>query len=129
MSTPATILVSGTFTLAVTPTPLPSGNAPQQGVTLVVTDSAGTTYPSVSLTGAESPLPWSFSATYASGAATAIATAVDTSGNPIGAPATLGFTVTAVVPQTFSAPTGLTFTAATASAAAAAVHKANSVKT
>jgi hypothetical protein len=128
MSSPSPVLVSGVATLATTTTQLPAGNAPQASVTVVVTDSANTTYPVVTLNGSESP-PWSYAATFASGSATAVATAIDTSGNPIGSPVTLSFTVTPVVPQTFQAPSGFTFTAASASAAAAAVHRNASVKT
>lgn len=128
MSSPSPVLVSGVATLATTTTPLPSGNAPQASVTVTITDSAGTTYPAVSLNGSETP-PWSYAATFASGAASAVATAVDTAGATIGTPATLSFTVTPVVPQTFQAPSGFAFTAASASAAAAAVHRNASVKT
>lgn len=129
MSTPAPVLVSGIATLAVTTQPLPAGSAPQASVSVVVTDSAGTIYPAVVLTGAEQPLAWSYAATFASGAATAVATALDTSGNPIGSPASLSFTVTPAVPTTFSAPSGFAFTAAATSSATAAIHQATSVKT
>jgi hypothetical protein len=130
MSSTSPVLVSGIATLAVTTQPLPAGNAPQASVSVVVTDSAGTVYAPVPLTGAESPTPWAYAATFASGAATAVATPVDTSGNPIGSPATLSFTVTpAVAPQTFSAGTGFGFVAAATSPATAALHKAASVKT
>lgn len=130
MSTPAPVFVSGIATLSVVTTPLPSNNAPQASVSVVVTDSAGTTYPAVLLTGAETPTSWAYAATFASGAATAVATALDMAGNPIGTPVTLSFTVTpAVVPQTFSAPAGFGFVAAATSPATAAIHKAASVKT
>lgn len=130
MSSTNPVLVSGIATLSVTPQPLPSGNAPQASVSVVVTDSAGTVYPAVVLTGAETPTAWSYSATFASGSATAVATALDTSGNVIGTPASFSFTVTpAVVPQTFNAPSGFGFVAAGTSSATAALHKAASVKT
>jgi hypothetical protein len=130
MSTPTPVLVSGIATLSVTSTALPSGNAPQASVSIVVTDSAGTVYAPVVLTGAESPTPWAYAATFASGAASAVATALDTSNAPIGTPATLSFTVTpAVTPQTFNAPSGFGFVAAATSSATAALHKAASVKT
>jgi hypothetical protein len=130
MSSPTPVLVSGILTLSVTPTPLPASNAPQASNSVVVTDSGGTVYPAVVLTGAETPTPWSYSATYASGAATAVVTPFDTSGNQIGTPATLPFTVTpAVAPQTFNAPSGVSFVAAATSSATAALHKAASVKT
>jgi len=131
MSTPSPVLVPGIATLSVTPgVPLPAGNAPQASISVLVTDSAGTAYPAVTLTGAETPTPWSYSATYASGAATAIATALDTSGNPIGTPATYTFQVTAApAAATFTAPAGIGFVAAATSTATAAVHKAASVKT
>ena len=128
MSSPAPVLVSGVASVATTTTPLPAGSAPQASITVTVTDSANTTYPVVTLNGSETP-PWSYSATFASGPASAVAQAVDTSGNAIGTAITLSFTVTPVVPQTFQAPSGFTFTAASASAAAAAVHRNASVKT
>lgn len=130
MSTPNPVLVSGLATLSVSTQPLPSSNAAQASISVVVTDAAGTVYPAVSLTGAETPVPWSYSATFASGPATAVATALDTSGNAIGSPVSLSFTVTpAAVPQTFSAPVGLGFVAAATSPATAAVHQAASLKT
>jgi hypothetical protein len=130
MSTPSPLLVPGIATLSVTPTPLPAGNAAQASVSVVVTDSAGTVYPPVVLTGAESPTPWSYSATFASGSATAVAVALDTSGNTIGTPATLGFTVTAATPpQTFENPTGFGFTAAATSSATAALHQQSRLRT
>lgn len=130
MSTPSPVLVSGIATLSITTQPLPSGNAPQASVSVVVTDSSGVPQAPVVLTGAESPTPWAYAATFASGPATAVATALDTSNNPIGSVATLSFTVTAAVaPQTFSAPTGFGFVAAATSPATAALHKAASVKT
>jgi hypothetical protein len=59
-----------------------------------------------------------------------VATALDTSNNPIGSAATVSFTVSpAVTPQTFSAPTGFGFVAAATSPATAALHKAASLKT
>lgn len=130
MSTPNPVLVTGLATLSVTSTQLPSGNAAQASVNIVVTDSAGTVYSPVVLTGAELPIAWQYAATFASGPASAVATAIDTSGNSIGSPATLAFTVTpAVAPQTFSAPTGFGFVASASSPATAALHKAASLKT
>jgi hypothetical protein len=130
MSTPNPVLVSGIATLSVTPQPLPSSNAAQASISVVVTDSAATVYAPVVLTGAETPTAWSYTATFASGQATAVATALDTAGNPIGAPNTISFAVTpAVTPQTFSAPTGFGFVAAATSPATAAIHQAASVKT
>jgi hypothetical protein len=130
MSTTSHVLVPGIATLSVTPAPLPSGNAPQASVSVVVTDGAGTVYPAVVLTGAESPTPWSYAATFASGSASAVATALDTSNNPIGSPASLSFTVTpAVAPQTFESPTGFGFVAASTNAATAALHQASKLRT
>lgn len=131
MSSPSPVLVPGIVTLSVTPgVALPAGNAPQASISVIVTDSAATVYPAVVLTGAETPTPWSYSATYASGAATAIATALDTSGAPIGTPASYTFEVVAAAPPaTFTAPAGIAFTAAATSPATAAVHRATSVKT
>lgn len=130
MSSTSPVLVSGIATLSVSTQPLPSGNAPQASVSVVVTDSGGTTYPAVVLTGAESPTPWSYAATLASGQANAVATALDTSGNTIGSPANLPFNVTpAAVPQTFSAGSGFGFVAAASTPATAALHRAASIKT
>lgn len=118
MSSPAPVLVSGIATLSVTTQPLPSGNAPQASVSVVVTDSAGTVYPAVVLTGAETPTPWAYAATFASGQATAVATALDTAGATIGTPGSYTFNVAAATPpQTFSAPAGFGFVAAATSAA------------
>jgi len=128
MSSPAPVLVPVIATLAVTATPLPSGNAPQASNSVVVTDAANTVYPAVVLTGAETPTPWSYAASFASGAATAVVTALDTSGNTIGTAATLPFTVPVPVPPaTFSAPTGFGVTPAATSSATAALHRAASV--
>ena len=130
MSTPAPVLVAGTVTLSVTPgQPLPAANAAQKSITVVTTDGAGTVYPAVTLTGAETPVPWSFSATYASGDATAVLTALDINGAAIGTPVTSSFTVTAPPPPaTFTAPVGISFTAAATNVTTAAVHAAASVK-
>lgn len=130
MSTPAPVLVSGIATLSVATQPLPSGNAPQASISVVVTDSAGTVFPPVVLTGAETPTPWAYTATFASGQAAAVATALDTSGATIGTPASFTFNVAAAVPPaTFSAPAGFGFVAAATNPATAAVHKASSLKT
>jgi hypothetical protein len=124
VSTPAPVLVSGVGTLAVTSAPLPSSNAAQASNSVVVTDSAGTLYPAVVLTGAETPVAWSWAATYASGTANAVVTALDTSGATIGTPLTTTFSVVAVIAATFEQPTSIGFVANTTSAAVAAVHAA-----
>lgn len=131
MSSTSPVLVAGIATLSVsTGQPLPSGNAAQASISVVVTDGGGTTYPAVVLTGAESPTPWSYSATFASGPATAVASALDTSGAVIGTPGSYTFTVTAAVaPQTFTAPAGFGFVAAASSPATAALHRASTLKT
>lgn len=131
MSTPTPVLVPGIATLSVTPgQQLPASNAAQASISVVVTDSAGTVYPAVILTGAETPTPWSYSATFASGSATAVATALDINGVTIGTPGSYTFNVAAAVPPaTFTAPAGFGFVAAATSPATAAVHKAASVKT
>jgi hypothetical protein len=105
--------VPGIATLSVTPgTPLPAGNAAQASNSVVVTDSAGTVYPAVVLTGTEQPTAWAYAATFASGAATAVVTALDINGADIGSPATYQFTVTPIgVPTTFTAPAGFGFVA------------------
>jgi hypothetical protein len=130
MSTPIPVLVPGILAFAPTTQALPAGNAPQASNSVIVTDSAGTIYPPVLLTGAETPTPWAYSASFAPGAATAVVTALDTAGATIGTPTSVSFTVAAAAaPATFTALTSATFTAAGASPAAAALHKAASVKT
>jgi hypothetical protein len=123
MSTLAPVLVSGVGTLSVTSAPLPSSNSAQASNSVVVTDSAGTVYPAVVLTGAETT-PWSWAATYASGTANAVVTALDTTGATIGTPLTTTFSVVAVIAATFEQPTSIAFSANTASAAIAAIHSA-----
>jgi len=109
----STNLVSGTFLLAVTPgVALPASNATQASISVVVTDSANTVYPAVVLTGAEQPTAWGGTATYAAGAATAVATALDINGATIGTPASYPFTVTpSGVATTYTAPAGFSFVA------------------
>jgi hypothetical protein len=130
MSTPSPVLVPGIATLAVTTgIPLPASNAAQASNSVVVTDSAGTVYPAVALTGAETPNAWSYAVTYASGPASAVVTPLDTAGAVIGTPATYTFTVTPAAPAaTFTAPAGFGFVAAATSSATAAIHKATSLK-
>jgi hypothetical protein len=123
MSTPVPVLVSGVATLTTLTTALPSGSAPQASNSVVVTDAAGTVYPAVVLTGAEAT-PWSWAATYASGDATGVVTALDSNGNTIGTSASYTFSVAPVVPSTYEAPAGISFIAASTSAATAAVHSA-----
>jgi hypothetical protein len=90
---------------------------------VVVTDSAGTVYPAVVLTGTEQPTAWAYSATFASGAATAVVTALDINGADIGTPATYSFTVTPIgVPTTFTAPAGFGFVASTPPAAVPSIR-------
>ena len=109
----STNLVSGIATLTVaTGTPLPPGNAAQASISVVVTDAASTVYPAVVLTGAEQPTAWAFGATYAAGAGTAVATALDVNGATIGTPASYSFTVTGSgEATTFTAPAGFGFVA------------------
>jgi hypothetical protein len=108
----STVLVPVTATLAVTSgVALPAGNAAQASISVVVTDGAGTVYPAVVLFGTESP-PYTYGTTFASGAATAVATALDTNGATIGTPASYSFTVTAIgVPTTYTAPAGFSVVA------------------
>lgn len=125
MSTPTPVTVAGIVTVAPVTTPLPSSNAAQASLSCVVTDAAGTVYPAVLLTGAETPTPWSFAATYASGTASMVETALDTTGATIGSAGTFSFPVAAAAPPaTFEAPGPVTFVAAATSAATAAVHAA-----
>lgn len=119
----STVMVAGVATLAVTTAPLPSSNAAQASNSVVVTDAAGTVFPAVVLTGAEST-PWSWAATYAQGTANAVVTPLDVNGATIGTALTTSFAGVAVVPATFEQPTGISFVANTTSAAAAAVHAA-----
>lgn len=119
----STVLVPGVATLTVSSQPLPSSNVSQASNSVVVTDAAGTVYPAVVLTGAEST-PWSWSATYAAGTANAVVTPLDVNGATIGTPVPVSFGVVAVVPATFEAPSGIGFVAASSSAAAAAKHAA-----
>jgi hypothetical protein len=124
MATPAPVLVPGIVTVAPITTPLPATNAAQASLSCIVTDSAGTVYPAVLLTGAETP-PYSFSATYASGQASMVQTALDTTGATIGSPGTFTFAVVAAAPPaTFEAPGPVSFVAAATSPATAAVHAA-----
>lgn len=131
MSTPSPVVVAGIATLTPNPgQPLPSGSAAQASISVVVTDSAGTVYAAVPLTGAETPTPWSYAATFASGSATAVATYLDVNGATIGTPASFSFTVQAAAPPaTFTAAAGFGFVAAATSPATAAVHRAASLKT
>lgn len=117
----STVLVPGVVTLSVSTQPLPASNAAQASNSVVVTDAAGTVYPAVVLTGAEST-PWSYAATFAAGNASAVVTPLDVNGAVIGTPATLSFSVVAVIPATFESPSGIAFAANTTSAAVAAVH-------
>lgn len=123
MSTPAPVLVPGVGSLNVAMQPLPSSNAAQASISLVVTDAAGTVFPPVVLTGAENP-PWSWAATYASGQASAAETDMDVNGATIATAGPWLFAVTPVVAATFEQGTGISFVANTASAAAAARHSA-----
>jgi hypothetical protein len=106
----STTLVPGIATLAVTTgVPLPPANAAQASISVVVTDAANTVYPAVVLFGTESP-PYSYSATFAAGAANAVASALDVNGAVIGTAQTYPFTVPAPgVATTFTAPAGFSF--------------------
>lgn len=97
--------------LTVTPTSLPAANIPFAAIGLVVTDNSGAVLPAVSLNGTETP-PWSATLTGAAGSseASAVATALDTSGNTLGTPLTLTESGTGGQLGTFPAPTGGTIT-------------------
>ncbi len=124
MSSTSPVLVPVIATLAVSTELLPASNAAQASNSVVVTDAAGTVYPAVVLTGAEST-PWSWTATYAAGDATAVVTALDKNGATIGAPLNASFTVpTPVPPATFEAPVSISVVAQAASAATAATASA-----
>src|SRR5580658_10367794 len=115
MGTPTPVLANVINTLAVSTQPLPSSNAAQASNSVVVTDSAGTAYPAVVLTGAEST-PWSWAATYAPGSASAVVTALDVNGATIGTPETTTFTVpTPIPPATFEQPGAITSVLASSS--------------
>jgi hypothetical protein len=117
----STTLVPGIATLSVTTgVALPSQNGAQASISVVVTDAAGTVYQPVLLYGTETPTPYAYPATFAAGAATAVASALDVNGAVIGTPASYPFTVTsAASATTFTAPAGFGFVATGASAAAA----------
>jgi hypothetical protein len=88
-----------------------------KSTSVVVTDSTGIAQPAVLLTGIETPTPWSFTASVAVGAGTAVATDMDVNGATLGTPVTQGFTE-AGSPATFLPTTGITVTPTTAAAAA-----------
>lgn len=97
--------------VATTPTPLPSG-VTFANISVAVTDNSGAALPPVTVNGTESP-PWTVNVTGTVGPneASAVLTALDTSGNPIGSPVTITETGTGgVTPTTFPAPTGGTIT-------------------
>lgn len=114
-------LIPVTVQVATTTTPLPSTNAAQASISVVVTDSSGAAQPAVVLVGTETP-PWSFTTSVNPGTGSVTGTALDTAGAVIGTPFTAAFTVTPAA--TFQAPTGITVTPVTGTVAAAAAHVA-----
>jgi hypothetical protein len=106
MSTP---LVTITVLLTKTTANLPSTNAAFLNTSVVVTDSTGVAQPAVLLTGAETPTPWSFTASVATGAGTVVATDMDVNGLAIGTPVSQTFTE-AGSPPTFPQTSAITVT-------------------
>jgi hypothetical protein len=79
------------------------------GTTVVATDASGVKQ-NATLTGAESP-PWSVTFTsLADGPGSVVAQDVDSTGAPIGSPATGSFNNQGAPPATFPATTGMTVT-------------------
>jgi hypothetical protein len=115
-------LVPVIVAIAVGPsTPTPTGQ-PFASTTVVVTDSTGQPQAPVVLTGVETPTPWAFSTSVASGNGTVVATALDANGATLGTPITQSFTEAGTVGgnNTFFPPTGITVTPVTAAVAAQA---------
>jgi hypothetical protein len=93
------------------PTNLPQGIS-FAAIAIAVTDNSGAKLPPKTVNGTETP-PFSATFTGAAGPneATAVLTALDTSGNTLGSPVTVTESGTGgVVPGTFPAPTGGTIT-------------------
>src|SRR5277367_2741043 len=104
MSTP---MVTITVALTKTTANLPSTNAAFANTSCVVTDSTGVAQPAVLLTGVETPTPWAFTASVATGAGTVVATDMDVNGLAIGSPVTQTFTE-AGSPPTFPQTVSIT---------------------
>ncbi len=104
MSTP---LVTVTVTLTKVTANLPAANAAFKNTSVVVTDSTGVAQPAVLLTGAETPTPWTFTASVAPGAGTVVATDLDVNGLAIGTPVSQAFTEAG---STFPSTVGITVT-------------------
>jgi hypothetical protein len=109
--------------LTVASLPLPTGNTAEASISVVVTDTTGTSQPAVALLGTETP-PWSFTAqlTPSSTPGSLVATAVDTTGAVIGTALSGSFTI--LPAATFSSPSGFTVTPVSSSVTAAAAHVA-----
>lgn len=97
-----TVVVATTLTL------LPTGVS-FASTEVEVTDNSGAVLPAVQLDGSETP-PWTAVVTGTDGPneASVVVTALDTTGNPIGAPITATESGTGGQPPTFQAPTGVT---------------------
>jgi hypothetical protein len=107
MSTPIPVLVPMLVTVSVAPNTLPD---PSVGITVVVTDSTGVAQPAVTLTGAETPTPWSYIANVAPGAGAGVAQAIDASGAPVAPSVTQSFNAAATPPTAAGfVPTALNF--------------------
>lgn len=91
------------------------------GTSVVVTDSSGTAQPAVVLTGAESPTPWAFTTSVASGSGTVVATDLDVNNAVLGSPLSQSFTE-AGTPPTFQPSTGISVTPVTVAAQVAAAR-------
>lgn len=91
--------------------PLPSG-VTFAATAYVVVDNSGATLPAGTLTGSETPTPWSVTLTGTEGPneASVTFTDLDTNGNTIGSPVVVTETGTGGQPQTFQATVSGTIT-------------------
>lgn len=122
----STSLVQVVVALSKVTANLPSTNATFAGTSVVVTDSTGTPQNAVVLTGTETPTPWSFTTSVATGAGTVVATDLDANGVAIGAPVTQAFTEAGTPPPaTFMQTSGITVTPAADLASFAALKAAS----
>ncbi len=104
-----TIVVTAVKTLTLLPTGITFASTKA-----VVTDNSGAVLPPVTLTGAETPTPWSATLTGAAGPSEASVTFtdLDSNGNTIGTPVTVTESGSGGQPGTFQATTGGTITVA-----------------
>lgn len=79
------------------------------GTSVVVTDSTGVAQPAVVLTGKETPTPFAFTTSVASGAGTVVAQDTDVNGAALGSPVSQAFTE-AGSPASFNPTSAITVT-------------------